>query len=134
VTKVIGRAGGTLSLGARVTMVVPAGAVASDVSFSITRVPGMIVAYDFQPHGTRFAVPVRLHLSTAGTVAKLLGSTARFEGAYFLDPSRLNQTTGTAAVSEFRSASVAADGSSISYTVDHFSGWMVSTGRLDSIY
>ncbi|MDF1503706.1 hypothetical protein [Roseisolibacter sp. H3M3-2] len=129
VAKTIGPAGGTLSLGSGLTMVVPAGAVAGNVAFSITRVPGTIVAYDFQPHGTKFAVPVQLRISTAGTLAKLLPGSARLEGAYFLDGSRLSHASGTASVSEFRPVTLSGDRSTLSYTVDHFSGWMVSTGR-----
>ena len=87
---------------------------------------GKIVAYDFQPHGTTFAVPVQIEQPTLGTNLMKWTPTQNILGAYF---SSLNQTAGTGEVTEFRPTFVSADKAWIKFTVDHFSGYMVSTGR-----
>lgn len=126
---VIGPKGGTVSIPNGIRVVVPAGAVSSDVRFSVTRLPGIIVAYEFQPHGTTFAVPVKIEQPTGGTsLLGLLGvqPTRTVRGAYFAEKSLLDQLLGTAVVSEFRPASISADRQWIRFDVDHFSGYMVS--------
>jgi hypothetical protein len=123
---VIGAEGGSIAIPNGARLIVPRGAVTGPVTFSITRVPGRIVAYEFQPHGIRFAVPVQIEQPLAGI--NLLGiSLSKIEGAYFADVAALDQTTGTAKVSEFRPTVVLWD--RVRFTVDHFSGYMVSTGR-----
>lgn len=129
VSSVIGPDGGTLSIPNGVRVIVPRGAVSSNVTFRVTRLPGIIVAYDFQPHGTTFAVPVQIEQPTGGT--GLLGllnvqPSTTVSGAYFIQNSLLDQLLGTAVVSEFRPASISADRQWIRFNVDHFSGYMVS--------
>ena len=48
------------------------------------------------------------------------------DGAYFTDPSKLNQTTGFALVSELRSATVNLLQFRASFPIDHFSGYLIS--------
>jgi hypothetical protein len=103
--------------------------VSTNVTFQVTRLPGVVVAYDFAPHGIRFAVPLQVEQPTAGTTFHQLSSTGGVQGAYFLDNSQVSQSTGSATVNEFRPTSVASDRSAIRFTVDHFSGYLVSTGR-----
>ncbi|MGZ8379171.1 MAG: hypothetical protein ACXW05_19100 [Gemmatirosa sp.] len=125
---VIGAEGGTLAIANGARLIVPRGAVAGPVTFSITRLPGRIVAYDFQPHGLHFAVPAQIEHPTAGV--NLKGVTASsVEGAYFESAAALDQATGTAQVTEFRPTLVAVEKGLVRFTVDHFSGYMVSTGR-----
>lgn len=127
-TATIGSEGGAFGIPGGVQIVVPRGAVPMPVRFSVTRLPGNVVAYDFQPHGTTFAVPLVVTQPTAGTnLSSLTGAT--FRGAYFPDQSLLNQVLGTAQVSEFEPTVVAADKSSVTFTVKHFSGYIVSWGR-----
>jgi hypothetical protein len=80
---VIGAAGGTLALPGGGTLVVPKGAVLSSTTFSATRLPGRIVAYDFQPHGRTFAAPLTVRIPAAGTNLAAVAGTATFRGAYF---------------------------------------------------
>ena len=59
VKAVIGSKGGTLTIpDAGLTLVVPAGAVKSNTTFTATAIAGRLVAYEFEPHGTTFAVPL----------------------------------------------------------------------------
>jgi hypothetical protein len=127
-SKVIGPAGGSLSAGG-MKLVVPKGAVAANVTFSVTRLGGRIVAYEFQPHGLVFRAPVQLEFSTKGVDWTSLSGATEVEGAHFLDASALDHATGTAAVTEFAPTVVAVDKSKVTMSVPHFSGWMVSTGR-----
>lgn len=126
---VIGPAGGSISIPNGVRLIVPKGAVTSNVTFSVTRLPGIIVAYDFQPHGMTFAQPLTIQQPTLGTNLFKLDPVTSIEGAYFLGNSSLNQTTGTATVAEFEPTFVSADNAWITFTVKHFSGYMVATGR-----
>lgn len=74
-TKVIGPAGGSFSIANGIQVTVPPNAVSQNVTFSVTRVAGSIVAYDFQPHGTTFAKPLVIMQPTLGT--NLSSSTRR---------------------------------------------------------
>jgi hypothetical protein len=121
---VIGRNGGTIQLGdARLT--VPAGAVSSNTAFMITRVAGNIVAYEFEPHGTTFAKPLTFDVKTSGTTLASYVN-PKLHGAYFPLASLLDQVLGIAQVSEFRDATLSADKGTITFTIPHFSGYMVS--------
>lgn len=128
-TRVIGPDGGSLSIPNGITVTVPKGAVSTNVTFSVTRLPGTIVAYDFQPHGTTFAVPLTIEQPTLGTNLTKLPAATSVQGAYFPLASSLDQLLGTALVSEFQPTFVSADKAWIKFTVQHFSGYMVSTGR-----
>ena len=128
VSAVIGKKGGTISIPeAGLTLVVPAGAVSSDVRFTATALAGKLVAYDFQPHGTRFAVPLQFSqdLRKTSLLASLTGSLL-LDGAYFVDSNQLNQASGTALVSELRSATVNLLQFRASFPINHFSGYLVS--------
>lgn len=130
-SRVIGPAGGVLTLSSGLRLVVPAGAVADDVTFSVTRLPGRIVAYDFQPHGTTFAVPVRIEHSIGNVDPTALRLAGSIRGAYFPAPTALDQSAGTATVTELRPTFVNTDARSVAFTVDHFSGYTVVWGRRD---
>jgi hypothetical protein len=129
VSAVIGSAGGSFAHPSGLRLTVPKGAVSSNVTFSITRRPGGVVAYDFQPHGIRFAQPLTVQHPTAGTNFFQLSNPGAVEGAYFADASGINASTGTAVVNEFRPTSVSADRGAIAFTVSHFSGYIITTGR-----
>jgi ethanolamine utilization protein EutA (predicted chaperonin) len=131
-TRVIGAAGGTITLDGA-TLVVPPGAVAANTSFRVTRVPGNIVAYEFQPHGVTFRVPVLFAVLTEKADAKALALATRVEAAHFADGAALDQALGTAGVTEFAPAAVTIDKKLVLMAFPHFSGWMVSTGRYDEL-
>jgi hypothetical protein len=124
----IGPNGGSFGIPNGIQVVVPKGAVSTNVSFSVTRVPGVVVAYEFQPHGTKFAVPVEIHQPTQGTNLLKLAPGTPLTGVYVPDLSTLDQLLGTALGTEFRSATVSADGQWIDFTVQHFSGYLVAWG------
>jgi hypothetical protein len=128
VTATIGAAGGTLTMPNGATLTVPRGAVSTSTTFGITRLPGRVVAYDFQPHGRSFAVPVAIRQPAAGTNMAQVSASA-LQGAYFPQTTSLNQTYGTATVTEFRPTTVASDRSSVTFTAAHFSGYLIATGR-----
>lgn len=124
------RAGGLLEipeLGFSLT--VPAGAIpAQTLRISVTAVAGKMVAYDFEPHGTRFLMPLTFTQELSGTnwlSSLLLGST--LSGGYFKSNTQLNAIGGTALIDE--SFNVLIRGTSASFKISHFSGYMVSTGR-----
>jgi hypothetical protein len=123
-TAVIGRNGGTVSLG-EATLTIPAGAVTSNTTFQIIRVPGNIVAYDFEPHGTAFPKPLTLSIKTGNTTLATYAN-PRVRGAYFPLAALLDQVLGLGRVSEFREATLSNDRSKVTFTVEHFSGYMVS--------
>jgi hypothetical protein len=135
-TKVIGRNGGNLDLGpAGLQLRVPRGAVTADTRFTVTALPGNVVAYDFEPHGTTFAVPLTFVQQLGGTNADHIklpkGYVPNFDGAYYVSPSQIDQTTGVAQVQELIPADsgVTFSGNSLSFPIWHFSGYMISTGR-----
>jgi hypothetical protein len=128
VSGVIGAEGGSIAITGGARLIVPRGAVSGPVTFRMTRLPGRIVAYDFQPHGIRFAVPVQIEHPIAGVIMQ--GVTASsIQGAYFASTTALDQSSATAQVSEFRPTLVAIDRGYVRFSADHFSGYMVSTGR-----
>jgi hypothetical protein len=127
VSAIIGKSGGTISIPeAGLTLVVPAGAVSSNVEFTATAIAGRLVAYDFQPHGTKFAVPLQFHQDLRKT--SLLGvlTVPLMDGAYFTDRSMLDQNAGTALVSELRLAVLNLLQLRVSFPINHFSGYLIS--------
>jgi ZU5 domain-containing protein len=127
VSAVIDQAGGTISIpDAGLTLVVPPGAVTSSTNFTATALAGRLAAYEFEPHGTKFAVPLRFtqdlkKLSLLGVVTAPV-----LDGAYFTDASRLNQAAGLAAVSEIVPATVDLLRLQVGFPINHFSGYLVS--------
>ena len=127
VSAVIGPDGGTISIpDAGLTLVVPPGAVTSSTNFTATALAGRLVAYEFEPRGTKFPVPLRFtqdlkKVSLLGVVTAPV-----LDGAYFTDTSRLNQTLGIAAVSEILPATVDLLRLRVGFPINHFSGYLVS--------
>ena len=127
VSAVIGSKGGTLSIpDAGLTLVVPAGAVNSDTKFEATALAGKLVAYEFEPHGTTFAVPLQFtqDLRKTSLIGSLTGTL--MNGAYFTDRDKLNQTLGIALVKELRPAVVNLLKFRATFPIDHFSGYLIS--------
>lgn len=125
----IGPEGGTLAMPqAGFTMVVPPGALSAPTVITVRAFAGSLVAYEFEPHGTAFAAPVR--------VAQDLGSTnwtkvniAAIEGAYFATAAQLDVARNEAVIDEFLPASVDPLTKRAGFSIGHFSGYMLSSGR-----
>lgn len=135
-SKVISSKGGNIDVpGTGMQLQVPRGAVSSDTRFTITALPGNVVAYDFEPHGTFFPVPLKFvqHLDQTNFAHVHLppGFSPTVEGAYFVAPSLIDQSSGVAQVQELIPADSewSFSGNSITFPIHHFSGYMISMGR-----
>lgn len=126
VSKTIGILGGTISVpGAGLTVVVPALAVTSNTQFSVTALAGTAVAYDFAPHRT-FGVPLVLTQDLHNTQVQtgLVNPLALF-AAYFPDANNITSVT------ELLNVGVSLQSLTATFTVTHFSGYLVAGGRSD---
>jgi hypothetical protein len=130
---VIGAFGGHLSLpGAGLSVVIPAFAVASPTRITVTAVAGNQVAYEFEPHGTHFLVPLVVTQNLVGTSALSGGLLPKpLSAAYFASLSDLDPLGGTALVSELLGTSVSLLTKTATFPVFHFSGYLVATGLAD---
>lgn len=127
VRKTIGRSGGVLSIpAAGVSVVVPAGALNGDTQITMTARAGSLLAYDFEPHGVTFNVPLVFNQSLNGTNAGLL-SPLGLKLGYYSDPSFLGQTT--ALVSEVIGGLTSILTRTFTAPIKHFSGYVVICGR-----
>jgi hypothetical protein len=129
VRKTIGRSGGVLSIpAAGVTVVVPAGALNGDTQITMTARAGYLLAYDFDPHGVKFNVPLVFNQSLNNTNVGLLTPLSLKLG-YYTDPSLLGKTT--ALVAEVVQGVVSILTRTFTAPIKHFSGYVVMTGRVD---
>jgi hypothetical protein len=128
----IGILGGQISLPALgLTVIVPAFAVTTPTTITVTAVPGSEVAYEFEPHGTQFALPVIVRQSLARTSAsddwgKIRGV---LYGGYFADVTALDQAGATALVDEVLRVSIDKILGTATFTITHFSGYLLGTGE-----
>jgi hypothetical protein len=131
VSQTIGAAGGILSIpAAGVTVVVPAGALASNTLITMTARHGALVAYDFAPHGITFAKPLVFTQSLTGTNATLL-SVPFLTLGYYSDPSLLTSVGGL--VSELLGGTTNLLGWTFTGSIKHYSGYMIGMGRGESL-
>jgi len=124
----VGTLGGSLSIpSAGLTVVIPPLAVAPGTRITVTAVAGSNVAYEFEPHGLRFAVPLVATQNLRGTQAQSGGPVdplSLFVG-YF--PDATQQTT----VSELLNVNVSLLNQLSVFSIWHFSGYIIATGRSD---
>lgn len=126
----IGRSGGTISLPkAGLTITVPYGAVAGITKFTITAPAGNAVAYDFQPHGTTFAVPLVVTQDMSKTTFSFSPSQVLRAGYY--GQGSLDLTNNTALVTEVFPVTFSNANTRATFRIGHFSGYMMSTGLTD---
>jgi hypothetical protein len=129
-TGVIGPNGGQLRIhkaGIRVDF--PRGAVDTETRITVTAVPGRVVAYRFEPHGLVFAQPVTVTQSLRGTAAWRNPSlAAELQGSYF-ERLFVDTSHSFAKSSERRPGKLKEFGRALEFTIEHFSGYMVSTGK-----
>ena len=128
---VIGALGGQISLPELgLTVTVPALAVMTPTTITVTAVPGNIVAYEFEPHGLRFNAPLVVTQSLTGTSASRGGLIPGvLYGGYFADASALDQLGGTALVDEILRVSIDRLLGTATFSVVHFSGYLLGTGE-----
>ena len=134
VSKSIGADGGTIAIPqAGVTVTIPRGALAKATTITMTARAGANVAYEFQPHGLTFKVPVKVQQTIAGTWAaeypKLLKG---MHGSYYdqtsLDSAFIDPNKYFAHVNEHQIGYLESNASQIKFYIGHFSGYLVSCG------
>lgn len=109
-------------------VIIPAGALpTSQMTITVKALAGRAVAYDFEPHGTQFVKPLQFRQSLGLTLYTLLPIKPTLTGGYFANTSQVNTTTGSATLNEVINATVV--GGTVYFNINHFSGYMVSTGR-----
>jgi hypothetical protein len=131
---VIGKDGGRIELpGTGLRVDFPTHAVRGNTRITITALPGTAVAYVFEPHGLVFRQPIQVRQTFKGTSAEGNHEIREsLEGAYFPELGLEGLTllkSGVAKVVETRPTFVDVNGSGLRFPVEHFSGYLVSTGR-----
>lgn len=111
------------------TIVVPANALSTTKTITVTAFAGSAVAYGFSPH-IEFNKNIYLTQNLNGTSAGLLGSLL-LKGAHFTG-STPTYSGGLALVDEIVSALVLPWAQSATIGVDHFSGWIWGSGMTSS--
>ena len=100
------------------------------MTITVTALKGNGVGYTFEPHGTVFNAPVVITQTYKGTEAeKNADVQARLLGAYSPNLDALTNTLGTTLVTELRPTQVDVGIKELRFTVDHFSGYVVASGR-----
>lgn len=126
VSKNIGVLGGVIAIPqAGVTVVVPPLALSSTKTIKITAQAGSNIAYEFEPHGTTFNLPLVLTQNLLGTQAAPGGlvNALSLYGGYF--PNSSAPTT----VTELLPIGVTLQPAIAVMAIWHFSGYIVATGR-----
>jgi len=127
-TAVIGPRGGKIQIpGAGFRIEFPRGAVAIPTRITVTALRGDNVAYMFEPHGLAFNTPVTISRSLHGTAAWKTSLADNLQGSYFerlvVDP-----TETFARSLEKRPSQLKDSKGRLDFSIEHFSGYMVSTG------
>jgi hypothetical protein len=130
----VGPSGGVVSLpAAGATLRIPAGALRQRTTIEITARAGSDVAYELQPHGLHFARPLTFEQDLRATEAGRPGATdVALEGIYFdggLARGRKDRDRHFVEVREHRPSHKDKDTDALAFTIDHFSGYLISTGR-----
>jgi hypothetical protein len=109
-------------------VIVPANAFqASAMTISITALRGAVIAYDFAPAGTQFALPLALSQRLRGTSWYKADYGKTLQGAYFRSAAQVRDSTNTAQADELLPADTDLLNSQVKFKITHFSGYMVST-------
>ncbi len=122
----VGPLGGTLSLpGAGLLVVIPPLALSSRQTITVTAVAGSNVEYEFAPHGLKFNLPLVVTQNLAATQAGvngLVNPLSLFAG-YFPD------STKPTSITESLNVNVNLLNQVATFTVWHFSGYILASGR-----
>jgi hypothetical protein len=112
---------------------VPSGAIATNsLNITVTVLPGKAIAYDFQPHGTKFLKPLAFRQDLEGTTWDHSNFKGTLNGGYFKDTRQLNLLSGLAILDELFPIEIKTH--EARFNINHFSGYMVSGGRKGSSY
>jgi len=126
---IVGVLGGNVSLpAAGLNVVIPPLAVAAGTRITVRAMAGSKVAYEFEPHGIRFGVPLIATQSLRDTQAQsggLINPLSLFAG-YFPD-----QTQPTS-ISELLNVNISLLNQTSIFSIWHFSGYIIATGRAQS--
>jgi hypothetical protein len=126
VSKNIGILGGAIAIpSAGITLVVPALALSSTKTISVTALAGNQVAYEFSPHGTTFNVPLVMLQDLSNTQAQTGGlvNPLNLSLGYFPNSSLPTTVTELLGVNVNLLTQIGVS------TIWHFSGYIVATGR-----
>lgn len=116
------------------TILVPAGAVATNTHITVTALKGAPLAYRFSPHGLHFAVPLQLTQSLRGIRLKQPLSVPQLFAGYFADDSLpIDAATGNARVIEILPVQVDVKDHTALLEIRHFSGYTVASAASDSL-
>lgn len=136
----IGPNGGAIRLSdAGFTLIVPRGAVASPTNFTVAAVPGSLVAYEFEPHGMTFAVPLVAVQDLRGTSShgNSVSPLTLFAG-YFRNAGEIDNAGSRATIHEAADVDSHGNsngdsqggegkkGKSVTFPIFHFSGYLVA--------
>ena len=134
----IGAAGGEIripSAGLRVTF--PPGAVRTPTLITLTANSGGDASYEFQPHGIHFAVPVTVEQDVRYTIASRFPELEdKLRGSYYegnLNDDYVDAQHRFAHVKEVHTGTVNHAAHTFTFSISHFSGWVICTGRSDAI-
>lgn len=126
VSKNIGILGGAISIpSAGILVVVPALALSSTKTISVTALAGSNVAYEFSPHGTTFNIPLVVLQDLSNTQAQTGGLVNPLGLALGYFPNSSAPTT----VTELLNVSVNLASQTAVSTIWHFSGYIFAGGR-----
>lgn len=126
----IGAFGGSITVpGTGLKVVVPPFAVTSPTTITVTALAGSQVAYEFEPHGKQFLVPLLVTQNLVGTSAYSGGLITNHTlfGGYFASTSDLNPSAGTGIVSEILGVALNLTAKTATFPVFHFSGYLVAS-------
>lgn len=95
-------------------------------TITVTALAGTSVAYEMEPHGLAFRAPVIVKQDLKYTTAyKKQRVLERLEGVYHVDPIVQQEVLGL----EFRPTELDIGKSKVTFTIDHFSGYLLAQGR-----
>jgi hypothetical protein len=118
--------GGSLTLpGTGLTVIVPPFAVTRPITLTATAQAGSSVAYDFGPHGTHFNLPLVMVQDLTHVQMSGVNPLDMFAGYY----SSVDDAAGTASITELLNLGVNVANLNAVFTVTHFSGYLIATGR-----
>jgi hypothetical protein len=128
VSKVIGARGGTLELKeAGLKVIVPKGAVSGDETFTITAIAGRLIAYEFTPHRV-FDRPIAIE-QELDKLTVPSGERVSVAG-YFASRDDLGKNgNDVGTVQEQLPVTVDLSGSKAKFSIIHFSGYLMASGR-----
>lgn len=113
------------------TVSIPSGALADNVTITVTALAGSNVAYRFEPHGLQFSRSAHLTQDLTRTTANLV-SGVTLSGAYFATDTLETSADGLALVTEVLSAVTNPLTRTATFPIQHFSGYILASGRTDS--